>query len=99
MTREDVYKAIEQVEHPEIAATLIDLGMILDVTVVENVARLAMALPTPGIPEVVRSALVQSIRSPIEGLGLRMEVEFFEMNDESKNKFLSMAQSGWKGSI
>lgn len=99
MTREEVYQAIEKVEHPEIAATLVELGMILDVSVQGQTAAVAMALPTLGIPEMVRVALTESLRQPIEQLGLTMEVEFFEMTDQAKNNFFQLAQARWKGSI
>ncbi len=99
MTREEVYQAIEKVEHPEIAATLVELGMILDISVQGQTATVAMALPTLGIPEMVQVALSDSLRQPIENLGLKMEVEFFEMTDQAKNNFFQVAQARWKGSI
>jgi len=99
ITRDDAYRAIEKVEHPEIAATLIELGMIQDLMVEGNTVRVAMALPTLGIPEIVQKMLVDSIRKPLEELGLTMEVEFFEMTDEAKNKFFALARSNWKGAV
>lgn len=99
VTREEVLKAIEKIEHPEIAATLMDLGMILDVAVSGNVATVAMALPMLGIPEVVRNALVASIQAPIEALGLQMQVQFFEMTPEVRDRFFATARANWKGSI
>ena len=99
VTREDVLKAIEPVEHPEIAATLMDLGMILDVAVREGQANVAMALPLLGIPEAVRIALVESLRGPIEALGLRLYVDFFEMTPEARDRFFAISKANWKGSI
>jgi len=99
ITREDVLQAIEKVEHPEIAATLIELGMILDVAVSGNSVNVAMALPMLGIPEAVRNALVYSIQKPIEKLGLQMQVQFFEMTPEVRDKFFAISQARWKGPI
>jgi metal-sulfur cluster biosynthetic enzyme len=99
ITREDVLNAIEKVEHPEIAATLTELGMILDVAVNGNVANVAMALPMMGIPEAVRNALVFSIQKPVEELGLQMQVQFFEMTPEVRDNFFAISQARWKGSI
>lgn len=99
VTREDVFKEIEKVEHPEIAATLIDLGMILDVAVENNVVRVAMALPMLGIPEVVRNLLVQSMKEKIEALGAKFELEFFEMDQDARNKFVTISQKNWKGAV
>lgn len=99
VTREDVLKAIEKIEHPEIAATLVELGMILDVAVNGNVANVAMALPMLGIPEAVRNALVISIQKPIEALGLQLQVQFFEMTPDARDNFFAISQARWKGSI
>ena len=99
VTREDVLKAIEPIEHPEIAATLMDLGMILDVAVNGNQANVAMALPLLGIPEAVRVALVESLQSPIEALGLILNVDFFEMTPEARDRFFAISKANWKGSI
>ena len=99
VTREDVLKAIEPIEHPEIAATLMDLGMILDVAVNGNQANVAMALPLLGIPEAVRVALVESLQSPIEAMGLSLNVDFFEMTPEARDRFFAISKANWKGSI
>ncbi len=99
ITREDVLKTIEHIEHPEIAATLMELGMILDVAVEGNIATVAMALPMVGIPEAVKNALISSIQQPIESLGLRMQVQFFEMTPEVRDRFFVTARARWKGSI
>lgn len=95
----DLMDAIKTIEHPEISKTLVELGMILDVAVRENNANVAMALPMLGIPEAVKNMLVESIRNPIENLGLQMNVEFFEMTQDVKDKFIVTAQANWKGSI
>ncbi len=99
ITREDVLKAIEHVEHPEIAATLFDLGMILDVAVHGSQVNVAMALPLLGIPEAVRAALVESIRKPIEALGLSLYVDYFEMTPEVRERFFAISKANWKGAI
>ncbi len=99
ITREDVLKAIEKVEHPEIAVTLMDLGMIIDAAVEGDTAKVAMALPMFGIPAAVQNALVESIRGPIEALGLQLNVQFFEMTPEARDNFFALSQANWKGSI
>jgi len=98
-TREDVLKAIEQVQHPEIAVTLINLGMILDVSVEGNTANVAMALPMLNIPEAVVRALIESLRPAIANLGLQLNVQFFEMSPDVREKFFAAAQANWKGAV
>jgi hypothetical protein len=52
-----------------------------------------------GIPDVVRNALVESIRKPVEDLGLKLNVQFFEMAPEVRDRFFELSRANWKGSI
>ena len=99
ITNEDVMKVIEPIEHPEIAATLVKLGMILDANVQADKVNVAVALPMYEIPEAVRNILVESLREPIEILGLKLNVQFFEMTKEVRDNFFAVSRANWKGSI
>ena len=57
MDEEHVKKILEKVKHPEIDANLIELGMIKDIKVEENKAKIALAFPFPGIP--IRDMLIE----------------------------------------
>jgi len=99
VSRDKLMATLKEIEHPEIAATLMKLGMILDAAVKNDEAVVAMALPMMGIPEAVRNALVESIRVPVEKMGLTLSVQFFEMTPEAREQFFEMSQANWKGSI
>lgn len=99
VTREDILDRLKSVEHPEIAVSLIDLGMILDVAVDQNTARVAIALPMMNIPIVVRDAILNNISEQIRELGLEIQAEYFEMPAEAREKFFSAARANWKGTI
>jgi metal-sulfur cluster biosynthetic enzyme len=99
ITNEDVMKVIEPIEHPEITATLVKLGMMLDANVQGNKVNVAMALPMYEIPEAVRNILVESIRKSIENLGLELNVHFFEMTKEVRDNFFAVSRANWKESI
>ncbi len=98
ITREHILEVIKQVEHPEIDATLGELGMILDVAVQDKIATVAMALPILEIPEAVRAALIQRINQHFEKIELQFQVEYFEMTAEGRGKFFALARANWKGS-
>ena len=98
-SNDEIMDIISKIEHPEIAVTLTELGMILDAAVSGNTVNVAMALPMMGIPDVVRNALVQSIQEPLAKLGLEMSVQFFEMTPEVRDKFFTLSRANWKGSI
>jgi len=99
LDRTDVLHSIQNIEHPEIAETLMNLGMILDVAVDTNIVTIAMALPMFDIPSSVRNILVDKLRGPIEALGRELRIEFFEMTTEVKEKFFQTAKKRWKGYI
>ncbi len=98
-SHDEIMAIINKIEHPEIAVTLTELGMIIDAAVSGNTVNVAMALPMMGIPDVVRNALVQSIQEPLAKLGLEMNVQFFEMTPEVRDNFFTLSQANWKGSI
>lgn len=95
-TRELILSFLKQVEHPEIALSLIELGMIIDVVVNNNVACVAIALPKENIPKIVIWTLEKQIIEKIEPLGLKLEAEYFDMTPENRNRFFRLANANWK---
>lgn len=99
ISREEILHRLKSVEHPEIAVSLIDLGMILDVAIEQNTVKIAIALPMINIPQAVTDAIVQSIYHPIRELGLEIKPEYFEMTPDVRDQFFTAARANWKGSI
>jgi len=94
---EDVHQAIEQVLHPEINRTLVELGMVKDITVKHNDVTLTLVLPLLGIPVSVKDYLMNSLRQAVMKLGAKIEIRVAEMNQEERLAFLAMEQESWKG--
>lgn len=94
---QNVQEAIGKVTHPAISRTLVDLGMIKDVGLHGSEARLTLLLPILNIPAPVKDYLVNSLREAVAALGLQLEVEVAEMNEEERQAFLAMEQESWKG--
>jgi metal-sulfur cluster biosynthetic enzyme len=94
---QDVQEAIGKVTHPAISRTLVDLGMIKDVGLHGSEARLTLVLPILSIPEPVKDYLVNSLREEVAALGVQLEVEITQMNEEERQAFLAMEQESWKG--
>jgi len=94
ISEEDIQKVVAQVKHPAIDHTLLDLGIVKDITVESNNVAVTFAFPFPNIP--IKDRLVNSIREPIEELGAEVEVKITEMNQEELQKFLTMEQEAWK---
>lgn len=94
VSEDDVCKAVAQVMHPAIDRTLIDLGIVKDITVGDNLATLTLALPFPEIP--IKEYLVNSVREPITNLGIEVEVKITVMSQQEREAFLAMEQESWK---
>lgn len=95
MSAEEIREVLKKVIHPEIDASLVELGMIKDVTVKGNKATVGMAFPFPGVP--IKHMLVDSVREPLEKLGFQVEIKQSIMNQEELQKFLKMERDSWKG--
>lgn len=95
ISEENVRKAMAQIKHPAIDRTLIDLGMVKDITIEGNKVTVTLAVPFPGIP--IKDLLVNSVREPIEKLGAKVEVKLAVMNQRELKAFIAMENESWKG--
>ncbi|MBN2426359.1 MAG: DUF59 domain-containing protein [Calditrichaceae bacterium] len=94
-----VMERLKSVEHPEIALSMVDLGMILDVVVDKNIARIAIALPAINVPLVVLKAIEKNISDALGTIDLEIQTEYFEMAPDVKEEFFANARAHWKGAI
>jgi len=97
ISKEDVYQAVGQVMHPAISRSLVELGMVKDITLDHGKVTLTLALPILGIPAYIKDHLVNNLRNAVVGLGAEFEVKIAEMKDEERQAFLAMEQESWKG--
>ncbi len=95
MDEKEVMEIIGQVMHPEIDASLMELGMIKDIKLEGNKVSLTMVFPFPGVP--IREMLMESVRKPLEEQGLQVEINEAVMNQEELQNFFKMEQEKWKG--
>lgn len=95
ISKEEIHQAVAKVRHPEIDRTLVELGMIKDIAIVNDKVILSMALPFMGIP--IKDYLVHSVEEVVTKLGVDIEVKLTEMNKEERDAFMAMAQEGWIG--
>lgn len=95
MNKEDVLKSIENVMHPAINFSLVKLGIVKDVVVEDNTAKVIFALPFPNIP--IINDLIFSVSQPIMNMDLKFKYETVLMTEEEKAKFMKLEAEGWKG--
>ena len=98
-SEQDMRQALAQVRHPEIACTLVELGMLKDITVGSNKVTLTLVLPFMGIPIQVKDYLTDSLRQALANVNTSLEVEMnmAEMSEKERTKFSEMAREGWLG--
>lgn len=97
ISEENVKKVIAEVKHPSIDCSLVDLGIVKEVSVKGNKVTIIEAFPFPNIP--IRDHLVNSVKNPIEKLGAEVEVKIKVMNQGEVERFLAMEQENWKGGM
>ncbi len=96
-TPEQVLEAIHKVEHPEIAMTLVDLGMVRDIRIEGQEVTLTLVLPFLGIPEAVRNYLVNSLYQAVKGQGYELvKVYIAQMTEEERQAFFQKEQKHWR---
>lgn len=96
ISEKDVHQAIEQVMHPEISHTLVELGMVKDIALKDDEVTLTFVLPLLGIPASIKDYLLNSLHQAVMKLGAKVEIGIAEMNQEERLAFLAMEQEGWK---
>jgi metal-sulfur cluster biosynthetic enzyme len=94
-TQQDIIDAISEVKHPAIANSLINLGIVKDVKLIDNVANVVFAFPFPEIP--IGEQLIYSIYEPIKALGVDFNYDVVTMTEEEKAKFMQLEAEGWVG--
>ncbi len=90
-------EALKEVEHPEIASNLFNLGMINDIDIKEDKVTLTLKVPMLDIP--IKDHLINDIKSAVkkENENVEVEINIEEMNPDERAKFTKMAQSAWRG--
>ncbi|NQE52340.1 hypothetical protein C5S29_02005 [ANME-1 cluster archaeon GoMg3.2] len=96
-SEEEIRQVVAEIKHPAIDRTLVDLGVVKEITVKGNKVLVTMALPFPGIPTQVKDYLVNSVVEQIKKLDVEVEVDITIMNQEELQAFLDMEQESWKG--
>ena len=97
ISEENIRKAIAGVKHPAINYSLLELGIIKTIDIENGEATIILAFPFPNIP--IKEDLINSVRKPIENLGVEVEMKETVMNQEELQKFLAMEQDAWKGGV
>ncbi len=94
---EDVQEAVGKVMHPAINSTLLDLGIVKDIDFDGINASLTLALPALNIPPAITNYMIDSLTEALQEIGVGINVNTREMDDEERQRFFSLEQQNWKG--
>ena len=92
---EEIKDNLAALRHPEIDATLEELGMIQDVKKEQGKIRLTLKLPFLYVP--IRGMLEEMIEGVLKPGGTEYEIEVAEMDEAERNNFMRVSQSRWIG--
>ncbi len=92
-----VIQTLESIQHPAIATSLINLGILQDIDFDEknNKLKATFVWPFPNIP--IRDQIINSVKIPLNQLGLDLEYNERIMNENEKQKFLELEKQYWRG--
>jgi metal-sulfur cluster biosynthetic enzyme len=99
LTSQTIVDAVNTVEHPEIAMSLVDLGMVRDIVYdpERNAAAATLVIPFMGIPEVVRHYMLNALYVAIEKTGVdTVEFDIAEMTNDEREEFFAKEHAYWK---
>jgi len=95
MTLEErIWDALRRVQHPEIGRSLVDLGMVTDVTSGDGQVCVTVALPFKEIP--IKEDLLGSVRGALRPIEpeLEVDVRLVEMDQQQRAAFMAEAEGG-----
>ena len=95
ITEKEVLQTLSAVMHPAINHSLLDLGIVKSVKLMDETVGLEFCFPFPNIP--IADQLISSIEKPIQDLGLLCVYKETIMNEEEKARFMQMETQAWKG--
>jgi metal-sulfur cluster biosynthetic enzyme len=94
-TKEDILKKLDNVMHPAINFSLVKLGIVKDIILNGQTAKVVFALPFPNIP--ILYDLIFSVSQPVMEMDLKFEYETVLMTETEKTRFMQLEAEGWKG--
>jgi len=97
--RDAILESINKVEHPEIAMSLVDLGMVRNIEFdpQDGGVILTLVLPFFGIPQAVRDYMVNSLSQSIKDAGGELKnVNLAQMTAEERQAFFQKENAKWR---
>ncbi|WP_457563519.1 iron-sulfur cluster assembly protein [Caminibacter pacificus] len=91
----EIVKTIESIQHPAIATSLTNLGILQDVDIEGDTVKATFVWPFANIP--IKEQIINSVKAPLNAKGLKFEYNERIMNEDEKQKFLELEKKYWRG--
>jgi len=91
----EIVKTIESIQHPAIATSLTNLGILQDIDFEGDTIKATFVWPFANIP--IKEQLINSVKTPLENMGLKFEYNERIMTEDERNRFLELEKKYWKG--
>jgi metal-sulfur cluster biosynthetic enzyme len=95
LSEKEIHQVIARIKHAAIDCSLVDLGIVKDVTIKGDIVTVTLAFPFANIP--IKDYLIMSVKTPLEKLGVKVKVETTVMDEKESKRFLEMESKYWKG--
>lgn len=95
MSEQEILDIIGGVKHPAIDHSLVDLGLVKNIKIMDKTVGLEFCFPFANIP--IAEQLIRSIEVPLEKKGLLAVYKVTTMNEEEKARFMQMEKEAWTG--
>ena len=97
ISEQDVHKEVSEVMHPTINCSLLELGMVKNIEIINGIIKITMAFPFPNIP--IEDYLINSVKEAIEAFDAEVEIETVIMTKEELQKFLALEKENWRSGV
>ncbi|MHA1727560.1 MAG: iron-sulfur cluster assembly protein [Promethearchaeota archaeon] len=94
LTEDSVINSLQQVKHPMINFSLLDLGILKEVEVKGSKISITFAWPFPNLP--IKEQLENSVLQNLNKFNAEIEKKVTQMSPEEVQKFLRLEKEGWK---
>ena len=96
-SEENIRSMVAQVKHPAINDSLVNLGIVKDISVKDGKVNLLFAFPFPTIP--IRDQLINSVKDMLAQHNIESEVKSTVMTQEELDRFMILEKQNWIGGV
>ena len=95
MSNEEILEILEDIPHPAINYSLVKLGILTDIQIMESKVSAIFAFPFPKIP--IADQLINSVAITLSNFNIAFDYVVRTMTESEKNQFLKLEEEAWKG--